>query len=308
MESNSLYLNNDHQYEYDDNDNDNELPFNDFEYESDITINPKQLNNTNSNNENKRIEKEQKVKQIKRNRTRIRQKQKKADIALQHYLSTINMSSNEKKAFYDDLKCKRKAFKQSLRSALESSFHIIFDFDYAIYMKDEHTRSLIRQLADCYGLNKRNKVKICYHLTNYNSIKTELFKMGGNYWHCKLYEDEFYKCESIINLNKQFVYLSPDADEEIDDVDDAHVYIVGGFVDKPVIKNKSMLRVKQITTENTNINIVCRRLPLWKYVDNLINPVLNVNTVCEILSYKRDGVDWVNAINQALPGRMSKKE
>ena len=292
MESNSLYL----------NDDEGDLPFNDFEYESDLAINPKQADDG-----SKRIEKEQKVKQIKRNRTRIRQKQKKADIALQHYLSTRNMTSNEKKAFYDELKSQRKAFKQSLRSALESSFHIIFDFDYAMYMKDEHSRSLIRQLADCYGLNKRNKVKICYHLTNYNSVKTELFKMGGNYWHCKLYEDEFYKCESIINLNKQFVYLSPDAEEEIDDVDDEHVYIVGGFVDKPVIKNKSVLRVKQIVSENVNVNIVCRKLPLGKYVDKLINPVLNVNTVCEILSYKRDGIDWEKAINQALPGRMSKK-
>ena len=55
------------------------------------------------------------------------------------------------------------------------------------------------------------------------------------------------------------------------------------------------------------IKINSARLPLDKYVDNLRCPALNINTVAEILSYKRDGLSWENAIDKALPNRLIRK-
>jgi hypothetical protein len=52
---------------------------------------------------------------------------------------------------------------------------------------------------------------------------------------------------------------------------------------------------------------MAKRLPLQKYIDNLSNPILNINTVVEILSIymdmDKDKKDWKKALEYALPKR-----
>ena len=38
------------------------------------------------------------------------------------------------------------------------------------------------------------------------------------------------------NKNQRFIYLSPDAEKELDSIDENAVYIIGGLVDRQVIK------------------------------------------------------------------------
>ena len=116
----------------------------------------------------------------------------------------------------------------------------------------------------------------------------------------------------LINLKKEFIYLSPDAQEDLEDVNEDKIYIIGGLVDRLVIKNRSMIRFNDIKNNDGNkeIKIVARRLPLQKYLDN-INPVLNINTVAEILSLymdmDKDQKDWKKAIEASLPKRRYEK-
>ena len=179
-------------------------------------------------------------------------------------------------------------------------------------MDQKEKKSLIIQLCLCYNLNKNNKTKINYYLTKINQeIIDNLKKNNADKWlvHCN--EKPFYLIDELINLKKEFVYLSPDADEDLDDVTEDKIYIIGGLVDRNIIKNRSMIRINDIKNNNKDVNnkikIVAKRLPLQKYIDNISHPILNINTVVEILSLymdmEKDKKDWKKAIETALPKR-----
>ena len=232
------------------------------------------------------------------------------------YQQVKNMSKEEKEKFYDnyykDKEIKKQKIKENLKNAYNSNFIICFDLDYDIYMDNKELRSLALQLSICHKLNKYNKTKINYYFT---SIKQELIdeinKNNGDKWPVHYEEKPFYLIEELINLKKEFIYLSPDAKEDLDDVSEDKIYIIGGLVDRQVIKNRSMIRFNNIKNNNNEgnkeIKIQAKRLPLQKYLDNINNPILNVNTVVEILSLymdmEKDKKDWKKALECTLPKR-----
>ena len=59
--------------------------------------------------------------------------------------------------------------------------------------------------------------------------------------------------------------------------------------------------------DNCEIKIVAKKLPLIKYIKDVKNTVLNINTVVEILSLyadmDEDKKDWKTVFEKALPKR-----
>ncbi|WKY06464.1 hypothetical protein Q1695_006561 [Nippostrongylus brasiliensis] len=66
---------------------------------------------------------------------------------------------------------------------------------------------------------------------------------------------------------ERIVYLSPDAEEEIEDMHEHDVYILGGIVDRVVEKGVPRNASQQTATAE---NVICKRLPLDKYVKNVV--------------------------------------
>ena len=261
-------------------------------------------NNNNINNENKLN---------KRQKTRLNEKKKKEEIKLEHKNQVQNMTKEEKDIFYQKLRDEKKQLKENLKQALSSDFIIVFDLDFNSSMGFNEIKSLIIQLGYCYSINKKNKNKISFYLTNYDGfIKEELEKMGSKFWYCNFEKEQFYNIEKLIKLNKEFIYLTPDSNEELNEVSTDKIYIIGGLVDKPVIKDKTLLRISQINNldfiKEKGIKIKSAKLPLFKYLNNIANPILNINTVVEILSNYMDIKDWKKAIELSIPQRNLKKE
>ena len=261
-------------------------------------------NNNNINNENKLN---------KRQKTRLNEKKKKEEIKLEHKNQVQNMTKEEKDIFYQKLRDEKKQLKENLKQALTSDFIIVFDLDFNSSMGYNEIKSLIIQLGYCYSINKKNKNKISFYFTNYDGfIKEELEKMGSKFWYCNFEKEQFYNIEKLIKLNKEFIYLTPDSNEELNEVSKDKIYIIGGLVDKPVIKDKTLLRISQINNldfiKEKGIKIKSAKLPLFKYLNNIANPVLNLNTVVEILSNYMDIKDWKKAIELSIPQRNLKKE
>ena len=261
-------------------------------------------NNNNINNE---------IKLNKRQKTRLNEKKKKEEIKLEHKNQVQNMTKEEKDIFYQKLRDEKKQLKENLKQALTSDFIIVFDLDFNSSMGYNEIKSLIIQLGYCYSINKKNKNKISFYFTNYDGfIKEELEKMGSKFWYCNFEKEQFYNIEKLIKLNKEFIYLSPDSNEELNEVSTDKIYIIGGLVDKPVIKDKTILRISQINNldfiKEKGIKIKSAKLPLFKYLNNIANPVLNLNTVVEILSNYMDIKDWKKAIELSIPQRNLKKE
>ncbi len=249
----------------------------------------------------------------KRQKTRLNEKKKKEEIKLEHKNQVQNMSKEEKDIFYQNLRDEKKQLKENLKQALTSDFIVVFDLDFNSSMGYNEIKSLIIQLGYCYSINKKNKNKISFYLTNYDGfIKEELEKMGSKFWYCNFEKEQFYNIEKLIKLNKEFIYLSPDSNEELNEVSTDKIYIIGGLVDKPVIKDKTILRISQINNldfiKEKGIKIKSAKLPLFKYLNNIANPVLNLNTVVEILSNYMDIKDWKKAIELSIPQRNLKKE
>ena len=261
-------------------------------------------NNNNINNE---------IKLNKRQKTRLNEKKKKEEIKLEHKNQVQNKTKEEKDIFYQKLRDEKKQLKENLKQALTSDFIIVFDLDFNSSMGYNEIKSLIIQLGYCYSINKKNKNKISFYFTNYDGfIKEELEKMGSKFWYCNFEKEQFYNIEKLIKLNKEFIYLSPDSNEELNEVSTDKIYIIGGLVDKPVIKDKTILRISQINNldfiKEKGIKIKSAKLPLFKYLNNIANPVLNLNTVVEILSNYMDIKDWKKAIELSIPQRNLKKE
>lgn len=261
--------------------------------------------------QNKELSKDYIKNKVKERKYNRRQREKK-----KIYLQVKDMTKEEKEKFYDnhfkEKEMIKEKEKQDLNLAYNSNFIICFDLDYNTFMDKKEKKSLIIQLSLCYNLNKHNKTKINYYLTKINQeIIDNLKKNHADKWlvHCN--EKPFYLIDELINLKKEFVYLSPDADEDLEDVTEDKIYIIGGLVDRSIIKNRSMIRINHIKNNDKDINneikIVAKRLPLQKYINNISNPILNINTVVEILSLymdmEKDKKDWKKAIESALPKR-----
>ena len=253
---------------------------------------------------NKVCKKEKKKQKRKKNQEKIKMK---------NYQAVKDMTKEEKEKYYNEyykekILLKEKA-KDNLLQAYNSNFIICFDLNYNSYMDYKEQKSLIAQLSLCYGINKHNIKKINFYFTNMTQdLMHKLNKNGAEKWKVHYYDTPFYLTDELIKLNKEFVYLTPDAEEDLEDVSEDKIYIVGGIVDRSVIKNLSMNRVTSLKNENIgNFKIVTKKLPLLKYIKDLKNIVLNINTVVEILSLyldmDKDKKDWKNVLERALPKR-----
>ncbi|OAO18061.1 tRNA (guanine-N(1)-)-methyltransferase [Blastocystis sp. ATCC 50177/Nand II] len=94
----------------------------------------------------------------------------------------------------------------------------------------------------------------------------------------------------------ELVYLSPDGAQSLQQVDSAKVYVVGGFVDRSVNKNQSAMRASLLEVPSV-------RLPIKEYYPECSNPILNVNTVVEILIAVGETGDWRTSLVNAIPQR-----
>lgn len=212
------------------------------------------------------------------------------------------MAKEDRKKYYEELDIQKKTQLNNLISSLASEYKIIFDLDYTNLMKSREIKSLTTQIAYSYGLNKYGAASFSFHLCGcVDEIRKELFAMGAKHWYVKIYEESFYMVDDIISSGKEMIYLSPDSNDILETVNKDTFYIVGGFVDKPVSKYRSLEKA-------LGLNIKTARLPLSEHVENLSNPVLNVNTVIEILGNFIKTNDWKESIDQALPKRMMDPE
>ena len=234
---------------------------------------------------------------------------------METYKAIKNMTKEEKEKYYDNYynekEIKKEKIKENLKEGYNSNFIICFDLDYDKYMDRREIRSLISQLSLCYSLNKNNKKKINYYFTNITKeLIDKLNKNNADKWYVHFDQKPFYLIKELVDLKKEFIYLSPDAEEELEDVSEDKVYIIGGLVDRQVIKNRSMIRINNIKNGNnldSEIKISAKRLPLKKYIDNISNPILNINTVVEILSsfmdMEKNKKDWKKVLEYTLPKR-----
>ena len=214
----------------------------------------------------------------------------------------------------------RKSTKPPLRVAIDTSY----DQD-----SQRAIRSVAKQLAECIGVKRRamkvtgsipgesggeiSPVDVNLTFASWNGTVAEhaLDHFNAERW-SEVSKDPRDVQDIFMNgecggdtstdadtdaMPSKVVYLSPDAEEALEDVEPDTVYIIGGIVD---------LAARGIAWSLPRANAVgatARRLPIREHLPNVTNQILNIDTAMKVLCEKYSGKEWVDALESALPKR-----
>ena len=165
-------------------------------------------------------------------------------------------------------------------------------------MDARQRRSLGRQLADTVAKCRRALKPTIVTLSSYtNEAKTHLEAIGSAKW--PVIRDARDTWKRRRERTARVVYLTPDADEALEELENGVTYVVAGLVDRPVRKN--------CTRDAANLHgCEVKRLPLKEFrgaaPKRRREGILNVDVVVHILlRYRDNGGDWAEALSMALP-------
>ncbi|KUF76293.1 tRNA methyltransferase 10 A [Phytophthora nicotianae] len=103
----------------------------------------------------------------------------------------------------------------------------------------------------------------------------------------------------------KLVYLSPDSDNVLEQLDPAYAYVVGGIVDRSVRKGETK-------TKAATRGIRTARLPLQEHYEQLGTRVrthiMNLDSVLIVLNEVANHGDWGRAFERAVPTRITRKK
>ena len=164
-------------------------------------------------------------------------------------------------------------------------------------MDARQRRSLGRQLADTVAKCRRALKPTIVTLSSYGGEpKAHLEAIGSAKW--PVIRDARDTWKRRRERAARVVYLTPDADEALEELENGVTYVVAGLVDRPVRKN--------CTRDAANLHgCEVRRLPLREFrgaMKRRREGILNVDVVVHILlRYRDNGGDWAEALQAALP-------
>ena len=205
------------------------------------------------------------------------------------------------KAERDRLYQEKVAQSKRIDEAYESGLRVALDLSYSEHMNPKEQKSLSRQVARCWGLNRRAALPISLHLTGLARCPRACLPVDEatdsevvSKWKVhRLAEDV-----AAAFLHDELVFLSPDADEPLLALDPSKVYVIGGLVDTSVIKRASFGKA-------SGLGARCVRLPLAEHapVAHARLP-LTLTSVLDILLTVHAGGTWADAVKHAVAPRL----
>lgn len=184
----------------------------------------------------------------------------------------------------------------------DTKFFVDCEFD--SLMNEKEIISLSSQITRMYSAKRHCEYDTGLVVSPFNErLKQRFDKSLSQYTAWK--GIEFNESETLGDMvnddNKQnFVYLTADTDETVDELQANNTYIIGGIVDKNRHKNLCADKAKEL-------GIKIGRLPIDKYIKINGRQVLATSHVYEICCKWFEYRDWEKAFNEILPPRKLKK-
>lgn len=188
----------------------------------------------------------------------------------------------------------RKAQLERVDSAHRSGLRVAVDLAYAGEMSAEERISLARQLGRCWNCNRTAAAPVSLHLTNLARCPADCLFDNTERWRVHRVEEDVAEHFALDEL----VFLTPDADEALTELDPSKVYVIGGLVDRTVRKKQSLTRARLLGARTF-------RFPLAEYAPHAMHDriPLTLNATLHIITERNAGVGWAEAIETALPPR-----
>nr|XP_025955131.1 tRNA methyltransferase 10 homolog B isoform X2 [Dromaius novaehollandiae] len=155
--------------------------------------------------------------------------------------------------------------KERLLEARESGPWLCVDLSMADRMTKKETSRLAAQIRRLYGANRRAEKPFWLCLTEFvvgSLIYEECFRMNDGFSNYLMGTTQ----ESYLDLFPldTVVYLTPDSENVLEDIDPKKVYILGGLVDESIHKKLTLQRARDQSLQTA-------RLPIREYMVKTIN-------------------------------------
>lgn len=191
----------------------------------------------------------------------------------------------------------RKQAKKSYEEKVKSDIHIAFDMGLGDKMNQRDRGKCLKQLLNCYSINRRLKLPLNLHLTKFDGIlKQDLTEryQGHENWDMKFHADSHATC---FQDKTKVVYLSSESENVIQDFEPGKIYVIGALVDHNLHKGLC----HKLAIED---GIEHARLPIDEYVSLKTRKVLAINHVFQIIGkVASEKSSWADAFLSILPKR-----
>ncbi|XP_006863249.1 PREDICTED: tRNA methyltransferase 10 homolog B [Chrysochloris asiatica] len=193
--------------------------------------------------------------------------------------------------------------KERLLEARHSGPKLCIDLSMTSHMSKKELSRLAGQIRRLYGSNKKAEKPfwICLAgLTTDSALYEECLRMNDGFSSYVLDVTEE-DCFSLFPL-KSLVYLTPDSEHVLEDVDLNKVYILGGLVDESIQKKVTFQKAREHSVQTA-------RLPIQEYMvrrqnrRNYHSEILAINQVFDILSTYFETHSWPEALKKGVSSR-----
>lgn len=206
--------------------------------------------------------------------------------------------------------------RRKMRGFDQTSFaaQVVIDLDFDDMMTDKEVTSLTSQLAYTYSANRRSSTPFTSLLfTSLNgrtkarldAINDAGYKRWTNtkWWeegYDRIWTSKSDSCDGDEDLDAHranVVYLTADSEEELMELKEGEIYVIGGICDHNRYKNLCLEKAQTSSIRHA-------RLPIGRYIASLTTrKVLTVNQVFEILLKWVETRDWERAFWSVIPKR-----
>ncbi|KAJ0395193.1 hypothetical protein ATCC90586_001794 [Pythium insidiosum] len=160
---------------------------------------------------------------------------------------------------------------------------------------EQECHSVFKQLGCAYGYMKQcplDRVISLRVASCAGAARAIAEHHGVHKWKIHVHEEPV----DAVYDPRELVYLSPDAEDVLLELDPRAVYVVGGIVDRSVRKGESLAKASRRRLRS-------KRLPLPEHL-SVRKPVLNIDNVLVALNEVMNHGDWPRALATAVPKRM----
>ncbi|XP_074425302.1 tRNA methyltransferase 10 homolog B [Larus michahellis] len=190
--------------------------------------------------------------------------------------------------------------KERLLEARASGPRLCVDLGLVHRMSQKETSRLASQIRRLYGANRRAKKPFWLCLTEFvvgSLIYEECFRMNDGFSNYLMDTTQ----ESYLDLFPldAIVYLTPDSENVLEDVDPSKVYVLGGLVDESIHKKLTLQRAQEQSLQTA-------RLPIREYMVKAVNTknyhseTLAINQVFDVLSTYYETRSWPSALKAGV--------
>lgn len=195
-----------------------------------------------------------------------------------------------------------RAERERVRRAMEEGgrVRVCIDLAWGGAMVDKEMRSLVKQVAYSYSAVKK-RVEAGGEAVGLSvagvgedvGVLLDRHASGWRDWPVRM------SAEGLVETHakEDIVYLTHDADDVLEELDDGKVYVIGGIVDRNRLKGATLTKAQELGVKTARLNL-----------DTSVSigsgtAILTVNHCVEILLAAANGASWQDAYIRVLPGR-----